>query len=266
MMASPNTSVLSRATVAITRPAERSGALIAEFGAAGAQPVLFPVTRIETHIDLAIMERELAELGSGWLILPSPTAIEVLLDAVRRLPDREAALCRVRPATIGKAGVSMLRAAGFEHVFAPAEPNAQSLAQTLPAAAGERALVAGSEISRPELIEGLAARAIRASLLTLYRPVSNTDELERLRAWLASPADPDRPARIVIVAAPSAADAIAFMMNEKLWSAAAWLAIGPTTSARLSEIAPAGTRLGQSESPDPAAIVRAAETLMEARA
>lgn len=261
---SPTSLDLTRAAIAVTRPAERSAELTAVLTAAGARVDNFPVTRIETHVDPARIERELERLAGQWLILPSPTAVETFLAAAREIPNAHALLGRIRLATIGLASINLLKAAGL-CAFMPPEPNGASLAQSLPARPGDRVLIAGSELSRAEVGDGLAARGIEVDRLPLYKPVPDGDQLDRLRGWLAAPFDPLRPARIVIVASPSAASAIAKSIGGDLWHTALWLAIGPTTLAEIKKVAPVATCATRAELPEPAALARAAAALAEAQ-
>lgn len=256
---------LARAVAAITRPA-RSDAMAAAFIAAGARVELIPVTHLEPEVDVAMLEIKLAAIhaSAGWLILPSPSAIGIFLGAARQIRNFSDIL-RIPVATIGPAGAELLGKAGFGRVFTPAEPNAESLARTLPVEAGGGVLIAGADTTRAELAGVLAGRGVSVARLSLYRTVSDPAQVTRLFRMLFAPPDPLRPIRFVVVTAPSAIDAIASRMTAATWHAAGWLAIGPTTMARLKESLPAGAHAAQAETPDAAALVRAAAGLMEAR-
>lgn len=257
---------LARALTVITRPA-RSDAMAAAFKDAGARVELVPVTHLEPEVDSAMLELRLAAIhaAAGWLILPSPSAVGIFLGAARpMLSFRD--ILQIPVATIGPAGAELLANAGFARVFTPPEPNAESLARTLPVASGGAALIAGAESTRAELSGGLAERAVSVERIGLYRTVADPAQVTRLFRILLAPPDPLRPIRFVVVTAPSAVDAIASKMTLSTWRAAGWLAIGPTTMSRLNELLPSGAHAAQAEKPEPAAIVRAAISMIGGRA
>ncbi|MCE5228072.1 uroporphyrinogen-III synthase [bacterium] len=260
------TPALPRVVAVITRPA-RSDAMAAAFIAAGARVELIPVTRLAVNVDLDLLAIKLAKVVStgGWLILPSPSAIEILLVAAKKIPDGKATLSRIRIAAIGPSSAELLAQSGLADVFTPPEPNAASLARTLPAGPGAHVLIAGSELSRAELLAELGGREISAENFPLYRPVPDAPQLTRLHKLLLAAPDPLKPVRMVVVTAPSAVDAIAGKMTETTWRAAGWLAIGPTTMARLKDHLPAVAHAAQAETPDADALVRAASGLIEGR-
>lgn len=256
---------LARAVAVITRPA-RSDAMAAAFKDAGARVELIPVTHFEPEVDVAMLELKLAAIYTikGWLILPSPSAIEIFLGAVGQMQNFGEVL-KIPVATIGPAGAELFGKAGFVRVFTPPEPNAESLARALPVEAGGGVLIAGAESTRAELVDGLAGRGVSVARIGLYRTVADAAQVTRLFRMLFAPPDPLRPIRFVVVTAPSAVDAIASRMTAATWRAAGWLAIGPTTMARLKELLPDGAHAARAGTPDAAALVRAAAALMEAR-
>ncbi len=259
---------LARCLVAVTRPAGRADAIAELLVEAGARVLVVPAIELESLIDPRgrefERELELLHVSQGWLILPSPSAVEFFLSATVRISGLHGLMAGIRFATIGRAGAELLHEAGFKHVFLPPHPLGESLAAKLPAVAGQPVLVAGSAISREELGAGLRARGIAVRHLSLYRPVPSPANLVRLADMLAAPIDPRLPLRLVLVSSPSAVDAIAEAIEPPQdWLAAGWLAIGPTTMDRLRRLLPPPALAAEAANPAPDAILEAAVQLAE---
>ncbi len=143
--------------------------MAAAFKEAGARVEIVPVTHLEPHVDAALLEIKLAAVyaAEGWLVLPSPSAVEIFLDAVRRMQNF-GEIRKIPVATIGPAGAAPLAKAGFERVFTPPAPNAAALARTLPAAAGTE--VSGAPMPRARNCRRPDRTGASVARLSLSRP------------------------------------------------------------------------------------------------
>lgn len=246
--------------------ATTSGATPEALADAGAIVIQAPAIEfmdfVARNIEQFLMSLDHLREWRGWLILPSPTAIRHFGRLMQQANLNPAALGGVRIAVIGNGSAAALEALGLAIDFQPPEPNAASLAATLPAAPASGVMIAGSSQSRPELLEELKRRGLRVQFIALYdtRPC-----VEGLRA-IAESLD-KHPDTLILAASPSAAEAIAdwFDDNARPRPAARWIAIGPTTRARLLDLGVEPCRIAQAASPDAAGIVAAGAALLEAR-
>jgi len=226
----------------LTRPPQTGGAMAEALADAGAEVIEAPAIELRSLVDenLAATARLLAELRArrGWLILPSKAAIGYFKEALRHIlpaADHQAAadpLAGVRLVAVGRASAGALAEMGLQADFVPSRAGGNCLGATLPAQAGELAAIVGSSETRRELAAGLAGRGIEVRVLALYAPQPCAEGLSAILQALA-----ELPARRLIVASPSAADALL-----DAWAAAGrpegslrWVAIGPTTRGRLLE-------------------------------
>lgn len=240
----------------LCRPAgPASRVMAAELAEAGHPVIEAPAIELVDRFDqvresLAQALEGLCASG-GWLILPSPGAVEFLGRALKQLDLSPQTLEGIATATVGRGSARAIRDLGLPEPFIPPEPLGASLAATLPAQPGQLIVLVSSSQSRPELAEGLAARELAPVPIALYEPRPCEPGL----AALARVLDHRDEQPILIVTSPSGVDAILDRMRPA--DSVAWVAIGPTTRDRLHERGIAGERVWMTTAPTGAAILEA---------
>ncbi|WP_125609708.1 uroporphyrinogen-III synthase [Specibacter cremeus] len=179
--------------VAVTRSADRAGALADALAAAGAEPVLVPVIDFETA-DQDALGSSLRRLQSGeyrWLVISSITTVR----ALKQWCDAHgASLAALVPAgtsvaTIGPTSVAVLAAEGVRVDLAPVDvQSAAGLVALWPEKEGPgRVLLPQSNLAEPTLVDGITARGWTADVVTAYRTVDHPASADlRLTARLAA--------------------------------------------------------------------------------
>ena len=194
--ATPAAGLLSGLRVAVTRSADRAGAMADALAAAGAQPVLVPVIDFEVG-DQDVLGESLQRLAAGeyrWLVISSITTVRALKQwceaAGKSLETLIPASTSV--ATIGPTSVAVLAAEGVHAVLAPVDmQSAAGLVALWPdfnasMDANNKALLPQSNLAEPTLVEGLTAKGWAPEVVTAYRTVDYPAEPElRLTATLA---------------------------------------------------------------------------------
>lgn len=192
--------------VAVTRSADRAGAMADAFAAAGAQPVLVPVIDFEVGEQKALGE-SLQRLAAGdyrWLVISSITTVRALKQWCDAAGSSLEALIPVSTsvATIGPTSVAVLAAEGVHAVLAPVDlQSAAGLVALWPEfdsadGGSPRVLLPQSNLAEPTLVAGIAARGWTPEVITAYRTVDYPARPElRLTATLAgrSPVLPSGP-------------------------------------------------------------------------
>jgi uroporphyrinogen-III synthase len=258
------TKQLSGVRVIVTRPEEQANLAGAILNAEGAEVVVASAIYHETlmQYDRQGLINTLSDLRlrRGWLILPSPMAVETFIRGVAAIDLGKEALEGIAVAVIGQTSERLLEAWGrFADFVAPA-PNGRALAETLPAAKGTPIVVAGAEDTRIELLEGLRQRGLRVAHWVLYATRPWGEGLGVMHDTLNTRFDG---VTVILVSSPSAVNAIVDYFDDRLdlIEAAAWLAIGPTTQRQihLRELEPVASIVA--ETPYMDAVVRAAARL-----
>lgn len=194
--------------VLLTRPRGHEKEMLEALREAGADASNIPLIRFDTDAadrDEKFLERlEEIRLAEGWLILPSPAAIEFLGAMLDRLELDARELAGVRIAVLSPRAADQLKRLGLRPDFVPERADGQTLAETLPLAdENPWAVVAGSSLSRPELREGLERRGAHAALHVLYATVSDAEGAREARDEIASGGVDD-----LVFASPSALEAL----------------------------------------------------------
>jgi len=255
---------LSGISVIITRPEKRSGSTIQVFRNAGADVHTAPVLRfapIQGQPDSRFMKhlRMIGQKG-GWLILPSPTAIDFFFGSILPIHPCPDDLNDIRFAVIGQTSAELLRGYGQEAEFTAPGSNARSLAKSLPNNHPSPVMIAGSGQSRRELPEGLAARGFDVELIHVYEPVEDPKGLAELISltWKLEYAT-------ILISSPSAVEIIISGLATQIISPhrMKWLALGDTTAGRLKDLVPDIRHLATSAGPSPVDLVDAALQLAE---
>ena len=161
---------LTGRVVAVTRPAEQSGPLVAALAAAGARVVVVPVVEIGDPDDggaaLAAAATRVHEYD--WVAFSSANAVHRFVPLLR---DGRA-LARCRLATVGAATAAALASWRLVADLVPSRPGAEGLVADFPEAGpGGRALLPRAAGGRPELAAGLRRRGWDVDEVVAYRTV-----------------------------------------------------------------------------------------------
>jgi uroporphyrinogen-III synthase len=198
----PGAEPLSGLRVAVTRSADRAGALVEALAAAGAEPVLVPLIDFEVG-DQDALSAAMCRLAAGeyrWLVISSITTVRALKQWCEAA---ETTLVELIPAatavaTIGPTSVAVLAAEGIHAALAPVDiQSAAGLVELWPAFApadggSPRVLLPQSNLAEATLVDGLAAKGWDPEVVTAYRTVDYpADPNRRLTAKLA-PKVPER--------------------------------------------------------------------------
>ncbi|MHA7175428.1 uroporphyrinogen-III synthase [Arthrobacter sp. Sr24] len=257
---------LSGLRVAVTRSADRAGAMADALAAAGAQPVLVPVIDFEMG-EQKVLGDSLRRLAAGdyrWLVISSITTVRALKQWCAAAGTSLEALipASTSVATIGPTSVAVLAAEGVHAVLAPVDlQSAAGLVALWPefspsTDASNKVLLPQSNIAEPTLVEGLSAQGWAPEIVTAYKTVDYPAKPElRLTATLtgrsgSSPISADYPLlnpaeaageirqgaiNAVVLASGSAARRVAATMAP-LPQNCLLIAIGPPTQAEAQRL------------------------------
>ncbi|ALO66229.1 hypothetical protein AS189_06620 [Arthrobacter alpinus] len=194
--ATPAVGLLSGLRVAVTRSADRAGAMADALAAAGAEPVLVPVIDFEVG-EQKVLGKSLQRLAAGeyrWLVISSITTVRALKQWCEAAGTSLEALipAATSVATIGPTSVAVLAAEGIHAELAPVDQqSAAGLVALWPDfdssdGGSPRVLLPQSNLAEPTLVEGIAARGWTPEVVTAYRTVDYpADPASRLTATLA---------------------------------------------------------------------------------
>ncbi|SED82456.1 uroporphyrinogen-III synthase [Arthrobacter alpinus] len=195
-------SSLSGLRVAVTRSADRAGALVEALAAAGAEPVLVPLIDFEVG-DPEALGAALRRLAAGeysWLVVSSITTVRAMKQWCEAAGTTLAELIPATTfvATIGPTSVAVLAAEGINASLAPVDmQSAAGLVELWPVMApadggSTRVLLPQSNLAEPTLVNGLTDKGWEPEIVTAYRTVDYpADPVRRLTAKLESKA-PER--------------------------------------------------------------------------
>ncbi len=233
-------------TVTLTRAVDDSASLARELRERGARVLLVPCVRVMPLEDT----RDLASAINGLtaddqVVLTSRHGAEAVRAAIGDGSVRAAIVA------VGEATASLARSLGLEPAFVSREANGTSLGRTLPLPRGS-VLLARSDRASADLPKILAARGAGVREIIAYRTVPEASgQIAELRQALAH----ETSSVVIVVASPSAVDALAAAIAPAALRDARFVAIGESTAARLRERLAVSPRV--SERPDDAALRRA---------
>lgn len=182
--------------VAVTRSADRAGALADALAQAGAEPVLVPLIDFETAPGAAF-EDALRRLTAGeysWLVVSSITTVRAMKQWCAVAGTTLTALipAGTKVATIGPTSVAVLEAEGISVELAPVDlQSAAGLVALWPAftpanGGNPRVLLPQSNLAESTIVDGLAARGWSPETVTAYATVDYPAEPgRRLTATLS---------------------------------------------------------------------------------
>lgn len=242
--------------VAVTRAASRSDALIAPLERAGFEIHDVPLTQIvrvnESELDAALA----ALVPPQWMVLTSATAVACVVDAASRV-GAASQVGRCRLAVVGDATSRAVEQAGWSVTIAPADRfTAEGLLDVFASrddVREARVLYPCARGARDVLPDGLATLGARVETVPCYESVADPAGQRQLGTLLR-----DRAIDLVVVAAPSAVDALADAVPPERAGEVLVASIGPVTTKAAKH---AGFRVAVEAFPSTAdALVRAIMT------
>jgi uroporphyrinogen III methyltransferase/synthase len=173
--------------VLVTRPAHQAADMVRRLEGLGATVWSLPAVEVLPPEDWSAVDAALADLARyHWLVFTSANGVHALIRRLRQTGRDLRALGPLRLAVIGPSTGDALRAYHLEPDLTPAEYNSEGLAAALlPAAAGQRVLLARADRGVDVLRERLAAAAA-VEQVAVYRQVDAAvapehEALQRLR-------------------------------------------------------------------------------------
>ena len=225
--------------VVVTRSETRDGPLSSELRNLGLPVLLWPAVTVEMT-ETGPLEEALANITSfQWIVFASRHAVAAVTHLMATPPTG------VRIAAVGQATAQVLRQRGWPVDLLPAEANAAALvdafaaagasATAAPVVQGARILFPASSRALPTIAAGLKQLGAEVLQVEAYRTESsNALDVENCRSWIARGS-----IGAVTFASPSAVDELEHALGkgdfDRLLSAAAAVAIGPTTAKALTE-------------------------------
>jgi uroporphyrinogen-III synthase len=166
-----------------------------------------------------------------WVVFASPSAVEALWEALREAGTTEG-LGRARLAAVGPRTARTLEAHGLKVSAEPPEGTGAALYEAMHASLEPEAevLLPAAEEGRRELEDALREQGVRVSRVTAYRSVPAPLTPEALALLEASPPD------VALFASPRTAETFLEAVGRERLGRARLVAIGPTTSAALSQL------------------------------
>lgn len=227
--------VLSGNRVVVTRPAEQSDTLIKGLEAHGAHVLEFPVIKITEVQEGEQLHTALDRLDSySWLIFTSANGVEVFFKQLRQLKTDIRKLYGIRLAVVGSATEKALNSKGLYPDYIPGKYSTKDLLSGLleKIDGRDKILLIDSELSRPELTEGLKNNGIKYDEVAVY-----TTEPNNLEGKLDFLVPELERADIITFASPSAVKAfVAILGKERIKQLPAQMVcIGPVTASTAAE-------------------------------
>lgn len=210
-------------TVILTRRRADNVALGSELRGRGAEVVELPCVRTEP-VDAQQLEDAIRELRArDLLVLTSRSGADAVADAM----PRDGIPCGV--AAVGDATAERATTLGLRVLFVASRADGRTLGRELPLPRGD-VVLARADLADPELPAILRARGARVREVTAYQTVAEVsgDPHVVRRAMERGPVT-------VVVASPSAVDALSAAIDAATLRRAAFVAIGPRTAQRVRE-------------------------------
>jgi uroporphyrinogen-III synthase len=244
----PSAGALAGIAIAVTRPAQQAGPLIAALKARGAIVHGCPLIRIEAPADPEALRAAAARAGGyDWIVFTSANAVDrfgaALAESGGRLRDG------VRIAAVGPATAASTAAIGLPPAFVPGVATGAALAAALETAdswPGRRVLFPRARDAARDIVTALAARGARVDEVECYRTISDAGGARRLADLLARGA-----LDAIVLSSPSQVAALGEHVGIAAAGGVAIAALGPVTAAAARRrgldvhIEPAGPAIDQ---------------------
>ena len=204
----------------LTREDGKNGKLRKLLDASGVDSAELPCIAFERLPGFDKLAASLQVGSAGWLILTSPEAASVFLDA-RKAAGSSLGLPKL--ATVGAGTAQILEAAGLRADFVPTKATGKVLAAELPPDARD-VLYPASALAADTVATGLAARGINIQRIDTYTTVPAN--------WSAADLARAQEAEVVTFASPSSVRVWA----ERAGTAATAVCIGETSAAEARSV------------------------------
>jgi len=175
--------------VVVTRAREQASGLSEMLRARGAEPIEFPLIRIEPPGDsYAALDAAVVRAGTyDWVCFASAPAVHAFCDRLAAGGKDARALATARLAAVGPATADALRARGLLADFQPEVATGASLGAELPGEAfGRNILIPRAEEGDGGLIAALEERDATLDIVTVYRNVPDGAGVDEVKARLAA--------------------------------------------------------------------------------
>lgn len=161
--------------IVVTRPKGQADSMIESLQERGANPVLFPVIRIQAQARVPGLKSAIENLDRyDWLIFTSVNGVRIFWDWMGELGTSPEGLTDLRVAAIGPATADSLRERGITDVFVPDDFVGEALGEQIPDVQGKRILLPRAAGSRPALPEKLVWRGATVDEFALYRAIQSS--------------------------------------------------------------------------------------------
>ena len=186
----PTTRPLFGKKVLVTRAREQASALSDLLRSQGAEPIEFPVIKIQRLADYAALDAALSEIARcDWIVFTSANAVPIFAERLQSLGLDARAFGRAKIATIGPAtALAVYEALRIRADYTPTEAVAEAVLAQWPDAdmQGKRVLLPRAMEAREILPEQLRERGAIVDVLPIYETVLDTTASELLREQLRS--------------------------------------------------------------------------------
>jgi len=218
---------LAGRVIAVTRPAERAGTLVAALERLGARVIACPAIATVPPTSYDALDAALGRLPTfDWIALTSVTAVDAVAARREALGTSAPLGDGPRVAAVGASTAAAARTAFGRCDLVPRLQTADGLVDAWPRPFGARVLFPCAERARDALPIGLRRRGAVVECVVAYRTVSADGALDDV-ARLASIGGVDA----MVVASPSAARAVARALGTAGAPAPRLVCIGPATAA-----------------------------------
>jgi uroporphyrinogen III methyltransferase/synthase len=184
----PATRPLFGKRVLVTRAREQASALSDLLRAKGAEPVEFPVIKIQPLDDYRDLDSALSRLRQyDWAVFTSANAVPIVAERLEASGLDARAFGTIKIAAIGPATAEALKQRlGLRADFVPTEAVAEAIIEQWPEAEmqGKRVLLPRAAEAREVLPEKLQERGATVDVLPVYETVLDASAAESLRAQL----------------------------------------------------------------------------------
>lgn len=208
---------MSEASAVLTRAREDNVALADELRSRGVRVVELPCVRTEPLEDPTSLRAAIFTLEPDDVLVLTSRAGADAVAACGWTPS-----CDV--AAVGRATADHARALGMRVSFMPSAPSGRALARELPLPRGD-VLLARSDLADASLPRVLRHRGARVREVTAYRTVAQAHG--DIGAAVARIVDGDA---ILVVASPSAVDALCAAIDVAVLRRARFVTVGPRTA------------------------------------
>lgn len=225
---------LAGRTIALTRSADRTRALVAMLEALGATVRTAPAITIAEPESYDALDAALARAHEfEWLALTSAVAARVVAQRLeaRNVSPRDAFGSALRVACVGDATASVARELLGRCDLVPRRHTADALAAALPMVWRSRVLFPCADRARDALPVALRTRGAHVHQVVAYRTIANPDALASIAREMATGA-----IDAALLASPSAAESLANALRRADAQAPRLVCIGPATAGRCRDL------------------------------